>query len=269
MNALIGCAGVGPCPALGRQLPAQQHPRADYEGDADNHRRSECGKILQHRGHLDPWSAAIRSGGAGSTPAGATGPQCPYLALYPAGARYGHATNPSQACHGTPGPAAGRPGSAGDSVKVANFQQVNTGEFGRSQPEQHARVAQDVRLDPVQIEELRDPIVVRTQQLGVDLRRHWRSADFGESVTGEEGHGEGQHEYALDAKVPPAVKQLIDDQVTDALAPLALVNRDGADLGEILPHNVERSASGNRAVGGTLGDAELLDVLVEIHGVLV
>ena len=87
MNALIARAsvGLGPCPALGGQLPAQQDPRADYEGDADNHRRRECGKILQHGGHLHPWSAAIRGGSAGSTPgADATGPQCPYLALYPA-----------------------------------------------------------------------------------------------------------------------------------------------------------------------------------------
>ena len=86
MNALIACGGVGlgPCPAaLGRQLPAQQHPHADYEGGADNHRRRECGKVLQHRDHLDPWSAAVRGGGAGGTPtADATGPQCPYLALY-------------------------------------------------------------------------------------------------------------------------------------------------------------------------------------------
>ena len=87
MNALIARGGVslGPCPALGRQLPAQQDPRADYEGGADNHRRRECGKVLQHWDHLDPWSAAVRGGGAGGTPrADAADPQCPYLALYPA-----------------------------------------------------------------------------------------------------------------------------------------------------------------------------------------
>jgi len=100
MNALIARAGVGlgPCPALGGQLPAQQDPRADYEGDADNHRRRECGKILQHGGHLHPWSAAIRGGSAGSTPgADATGPQCPYLALYPLGARNGPPRQPAPA----------------------------------------------------------------------------------------------------------------------------------------------------------------------------
>ena len=156
MNALIARAGVGlgPRPALGRQLAAQQQPRADYEGGTDNHRRRECGKILQHGGHLDPWSAAVRGcqscGGTGSAPgADATGPQCPYLALYPPWARHGRPRAPA------PGPAPLAPG-----VKAANFPGVITGEFDRSQPEQHARVAQDVRLDPVQIEELRDPIVV-------------------------------------------------------------------------------------------------------------
>ena len=102
MNALIarGGVGLGPCPALGRQLPAQQDPHADYEGGADNHRRRECGKVLQHRDHLDPWSAAVGGGGAGGAPgADAAGPQCPYLALYPAMGTRGRPRAPA------PGPA--------------------------------------------------------------------------------------------------------------------------------------------------------------------
>src|SRR6516164_2348703 len=142
-------------------------------------------------------------------------------------------------------------------------------EFAASQPKQHPGVAQGVRLHPVQIEELGDPVVVRTQQLGVNLRRHWSSADFGESVAFEEGHGEGQDEYARHTELPGAAEQLVHDQVADATAPPAVVNRDGADLGEILPHNVQRPASNDRAVNGTLGYAELLDVLVENHRVLV
>ena len=108
MNALIVGVGVGlgPCPALGPQLPSQQHPRADYEGGADNHRRGECGKILQHRGHLNPWSAAVRGGSAPG--ADATGPQCPYLALYPPWARVGRQRGRA------PGPP-----PAGGSVKAA------------------------------------------------------------------------------------------------------------------------------------------------------
>jgi hypothetical protein len=48
-----------------------------------------------------------------------------------------------------------------------------------------------------------------------------------------------------------------------------LVDRDRADLSEILPHNVQRSAANDVAEIRTLGDAELLDVFVEIHGGLV
>jgi hypothetical protein len=85
----------------------------------------------------------------------------------------------------------------------------------------------------------------------------------------KEGHGEGEHENARHANVPGAVKQLIHDEVPDARAPPALVNRDGPDLRQIVPHNVQRAASGNGAIRGGLGDGELKDVLVKIHRGLV
>ena len=48
----------------------------------------------------------------------------------------------------------------------------------------------------------------------------------------------------------------------DAGAADALVNGHGAQLGEILPHNMQRPASNDGAAVGTLGHAELEDVLV-------
>ena len=57
-------------------------------------------------------------------------------------------------------------------------------------------------------------------QLRVDLRHHWSSADFGESVPLEEGHGEGQDEYSRHTELPGADEQLVHDQVADAAAPL-------------------------------------------------
>jgi hypothetical protein len=87
-------------------------------------------------------------------------------------------------------------------------------------------------------------------------------------VAGEEGDGEGQHENARYAYRPGAVKQLIDDEVPDARALPALVNGDGAELGQIVPHNVQRAASDNSGVSGCLGDGELKDVFVKVHVVL-
>jgi hypothetical protein len=88
-------------------------------------------------------------------------------------------------------------------------------------------------------------------------------------VAGEEGHGEGQHENARYAYRPGPVKQLVNDEVPDARAAPALVNRDGAQLGQVVPHYVERAASDYRTVSGRLGDSELKDVFVKVHRVLV
>src|ERR1700722_11603479 len=130
------------------------------------------------------------------------------------------------------------------------------------EPEQHARVSQRVGLHAVEVEELGDAVIVRAQQLSVNLGGHRRAADFGEAVTAEEVHRKGQHEYTRYADPASAVEQVVDDQVPDARAAQALVNGDGAQFGEILPHNVQGPASDDAAAVGTLGHAELEDVLV-------
>jgi len=87
-------------------------------------------------------------------------------------------------------------------------------------------------------------------------------------MAGEERDREGQHENAPYAHRPRPVKQLIDDEMPDARAPPAFINRDGSELREVLPHNVQRATSDNGAVGGRLGDGELEDVFVKVHRVL-
>ncbi len=48
-------------PAPWRQFPAQDGPRADNEGGADNHRRGERGEILQHEGSTSAmYSVTVR-----------------------------------------------------------------------------------------------------------------------------------------------------------------------------------------------------------------
>jgi hypothetical protein len=105
-----------------------------------------------------PWSVAGRRVRRGHSVA--TRPDCmfcPHLALYPARRRRG-AAHPSQ-------------------------------------PQKHARVPQRVRLHPVQVKELRHAIVVGAKQLGVHFWRYRGAVDFGETVAGEEGHRESEHEY--------------------------------------------------------------------------
>ena len=51
---------------------------------------------------------------------------------------------------------------------------------------QHAGVAQGVRLDPGQVQELGHAVVLRPQQLGVDVRGDGRPLDHAEAVPGEE-----------------------------------------------------------------------------------
>ena len=64
----------------------------------------------------------------------------------------------------------------------------------RSEGAQHAGVAQGVGLHPLQVQELRDPLVVGAQQLDVDRRVDRLTLDGGEAVAREERRFEGQAE---------------------------------------------------------------------------
>src|SRR3984885_797603 len=233
----VGLRAGGLCarPALWREFLAHEYPRADQKSRAHNRRRGERGEILQHEGSLDLCGQS-RSAGC-----------CTRTSTLPAGAG-----RPAE----REGPAATRrPGRTRMRGKPL-------------QAKQHAGVSKRVRLYPVQVEELGHAVIVRAEQLGVHFRRDRRPADFGETVTGEEGDGEGQHENARYAHRPSTIKQLIDDEVPDARAPPALINRDGAELRQVVPQNVQRAASDNGAVSGRLGNGELKDVFVKVHRVL-
>jgi hypothetical protein len=61
--------------------------------------------------------------------------------------------------------------------------------------QQHAMVAEGVGLDPVEVKELGDALVIGAEQLGVDLVRDGGPVDLGETMPREEPGGERQHEH--------------------------------------------------------------------------
>ncbi len=166
-RALLTSAGIALRlrPALGRELAAQQHPRADEKSGAHNRRRCDRGKILRHNPtSTRDWlrSAAGPGGRRASQPT-----QRERARIWHCTARSAARKNTAPGQSGAkaaqggggtwrePARTAGRHGSIAPprACRAA-------GKSGRSQPQQHARVAQGVRLDPVQIEELGDPLVV-------------------------------------------------------------------------------------------------------------
>lgn len=76
-----------------------------------------------------------------------------------------------------------------------------------SEDAQHPGVAEGVGLDPLQVEELGDPLVIAAQQLGVDVGSDRLALDRGEAVAGEEGRLEGEAEDARDPDGPRPVDQ--------------------------------------------------------------
>ncbi len=83
---------------------------------------------------------------------------------------------------------------------------------GGSEDAQHPGVAQGVGLDPLEVEELRDPLVVGPEQLGIDLGVHGPPLDRGEPVPSEEVGLEGQAEQSPDAEAAAALEQRAEDR---------------------------------------------------------
>jgi len=143
------------------------------------------------------------------------------------------------------------------------------GGHSRSQTEQHTGVTQSVRLDSIEVEELRNTFVVRAQQLRVHLRRDRCSADFTKAMAGEERDREGQYKYTRNSEFPRAVEQFAHDETSGTFSATAFTHGDGTDLREIFPHDMERAARDYRACVWRINDDEFLHVFVKCHRRLV
>ncbi len=111
-----------------------------------------------------------------------------------------------------------------------------------SEHPKHARVAQRVRLDPLEVEELRDPLVVGAQQLGVHRGVDGLPVDRGEPVPAEEGGLEGEAEEPREAEPVRPLDEAAEEQRAHAAAQVGGVDRERAHLPEVLPEHVQRSA---------------------------
>src|SRR5690348_4775403 len=79
--------------------------------------------------------------------------------------------------------------------------------------ENHSRVAEDVGLDVLETEELRDALVVGAEQLFVDLGLDRGAIELDETVPTEELHLEREAEDAAHAEVARTVEQALEDRV--------------------------------------------------------
>ena len=136
------------------------------------------------------------------------------------------------------------------------------------QVQQHPGVPQGVRLYPVKAKELGDAFVVGPQQLRVDVGRDRRAEYLPEAQAAEELDRERQHEYPLHPQLARPVEQDMSDPAPDTVALAVPANRDGPDLGQVLPQHVQGPAADNEPVGLLLGHPEFLDVLVQHDGCL-
>ncbi len=116
-----------------------------------------------------------------------------------------------------------------------------------SQHPKHAGVAQGVGLDPLEVEELRDPLVVGAQQLGVDGGVDRLPLDRLEAMSGEERHLEGQAEQPRQAQVASPVHEPVQEAGADSPAEERGVDGEGTHLAEVLPEDVQRPTADDPA----------------------
>ena len=97
-------------------------------------------------------------------------------------------------------------------------------------------------VSPAELEELGDTLVEALQELLVDLGRHGRAGDLAEAEALEERGLEREHEEALDAELARDLQDARDEARAEPVALRRRVDRDAADLCEVLPQDVQRSA---------------------------
>src|SRR5215469_8299740 len=148
-----------PMSAAANHLVPQERDNGSYHYRAHEERRSKCSKYA-HRATVPPGMNTRLS--AAESRAGAT-----------------QADGDHRACEAAVASPVSRAALAIDS----------------SHPQEHACVAQDVWLDAIKIQELGDALVVRAQQLGIDLRRGGLAGDLGKAMAAKEPDRKSQHEY--------------------------------------------------------------------------
>src|SRR5690606_37366506 len=123
--------------------------------------------------------------------------------------------------------------------------------------------AERVRLDVRQIQELLDAGVAAAQQLRVHVGVDDVLADRLESATEEESGLEGEAEESGESELAGPLLQSFDERAADAVVQMILADEQRAHLAEVLPHDVQGSASDQ--LSAVFGDDELLHRPVQ-HG---
>jgi hypothetical protein len=113
----------------------------------------------------------------------------------------------------------------------------------RSEHAQHPGVAQGVGLDPLEVQELRDPLVVGPQQLDVHRGVDRLALDRGEPVPTEEAGLEGEAEQSRETELLGPQDETLEDAAPQPVPEERRLDREGADLTEVLPEHVQRPAA--------------------------
>src|SRR5690349_19845578 len=103
--------------------------------------------------------------------------------------------------------------------------------------QKHPAVAQGVRFHSFETQELRDTLVIGTQQLRADIGVNGWLADLDEAVLAEEVHFEGQTENTPNTEPAGGVQQLLQQLMADTGALQALLHRESTYFREVFPHH--------------------------------
>ena len=116
-----------------------------------------------------------------------------------------------------------------------------------SQLPEHPGVPEGVGLDALEVQELRDPLVVGAQQLGVDGGLDRLAVDGLEAVPAEEAGLEGETEQPGQSEVPGALDEPVEEAGPDATPEEAGLHGQRANLPEVLPEDVYGTAADDTA----------------------
>jgi hypothetical protein len=108
---------------------------------------------------------------------------------------------------------------------------------------EHSGVAQGIGLDPLEVQELGDPLVIGAQQLGEDLGGDRLPLDRLEAVASEEVGLEGQAEQARDSELAGTLDEGVEQTGAQPATEQVVVNGESADLTEVLPEDMHRPAT--------------------------